>query len=1125
MTRRGERRTRRAVAEEKEEERDEEASVSSEDSEEQDDYQPAPRTVVNIRIRNKKTEEDGIYIVLLDTGTSKIMGTEEAIQRAGLTMKDDVRERKYDTAAGTFTTTKKARLRSHHILELSSRRVLQPVTVRVVEGKLGQYDFIFGRSYLTKYGINLCFEDSTIRWDGMISPMRTGLTFAAEQEPLMWNEDETRTEDDRRYPLHVHNTAEQFAIKYLTDVCQQQQDEEAFVQRILDSDYHEQDLDTLSQEQVHLTVDQRKQLAELLKKHSDLFRGNLGTWPDEKIDFELRPDSKPFHCQRPIRIPRIHIETLTKEVNRLCEIGVLEKVYEGEAGPWCAASWIIPKKGGQVRFITDFREVNKCIRRKPWPMPHIMDLIQDIGSYDYVTAIDLSMAFYHFELSPKASEMTTFMLPFGLFKYRRLAMGLSISPDVLQGHMARLFADQSHIKVYMDDLLVFTKGGYSNHLEAVDKALSRLETKNLAVNAQKTFWCVDKVDYLGFRLTKQGVLPQPKKVDAITGMRAPTNKTQVRRFIGMVNYYRYMWKRRSELLTPLTEVSGKNSKFEWKERQQQAFEKVKAAISKEVMLSFPDYSQPFQLYVDASEYQLGAVLKQENKTLAFFSRKLNKSQRNYTVGEKEMLSVVEALKEFRSMILGYEIHVYTDHRNWTHDKTYRNQRVLRWRMTIEDYVPIFHYVKGPDNVVADALSRLPIDPVAPEESFNVIAECFDASPTTWRRFQQPITIAEIGRKQKKDKHVQQLQRQSPDRLGEWFEDIGKKSGPDRVITAAGEDNKARILVPQSMRKRLINWYHETLIHPGVNRLYNTLRQHYTWPKMLEDIRASVKKCGPCQRAKRGGKGYGHIPVKDVETAPWKDVAVDLSGPWKADIDGKETVFWTFTIIDPFTGWVEILPITTKKSESITDLFVQQWLRRYPRPSRVIFDAGSEFDCEAFQTCLLNWYIKPEPITVKNPRANAIVERMHQVLGDMLRVQLLSEHKHDDPVADMCSAAAYAIRATVHGVTRYSPSQLVYAKDMILRTKVEADVEHVRRRREQAILANNTRENKRRIAYKYQVGDRVLVLSGKMSLDPKMKLHEGPFKVLSYDKASGTLHIQRRNYVEPINIRNVRPFFG
>lgn len=253
------------------------------------------------------------------------------------------------------------------------------------------------------------------------------------------------------------------------------------------------------------------------------------------------------------------------------------------------------------------------------------------------------------------------------------------------------------------------------------------------------------------------------------------------------------------------------------------------------------------------------------------------------------------------------------------------------------------------------------------------------------------------------------------------------------------------------------------------------------------------------------------------------MAVDLSGPWKATINNQEVSFLTLTVIDVFMGWLEIIPLATKKSEVVSDKFVQEWLRRCPRPSRVIFDLGGEFDCEAFHTTCLTWYLNPMPITVQNPRANAIVERMHRVMGDMIRVQIASKHELEDVVKEMTSAAAYAIRAMVHSTTMCTPAQLVFSRDMILRTKMEADVELVRQRRETAIRNNNARENKRRIAYKYKAGDRVLILS--RGLDPKLKLHQGPHEVLSYNQASGTLHIRRRNYVEPINIRNVRPYFG
>jgi len=268
---------------------------------------------------------------------------------------------------------------------------------------------------------------------------------------------------------------------------------------------------------------------------------------------------------------------------------------------------------------------------------------------------------------------------------------------------------------------------------------------------------------------------------------------------------------------------------------------------------------------------------------------------------------------------------------------------------------------------------------------------------------------------------------------------------------------------------------------------------------------------------------GKVPIKETETEPWRDIAIDLSGPWKAMVNGKERFFHTLTIIDVFTKWPEIIHIDTKTKQPIADLMEQEWFRRYPRPSRVIFDQGGEFDNHVFHGLCIKWFIRSVPITAKHPRANAIVERMPRVLNDMPRVQLVKCHEEDDPIKDLTSAVAFAMRATVHGVTKHTPSQLVFAKDMILRTTVEANVELARQRREAAISQNYARENRSRVAHNYTEGDWVLILS--RHLDPKLQLHPGPFKVLSYEQSSGTLYIQRKHYVEPINIRNVRPYYG
>ena len=1094
------------TVEESDEEADEEVKQDDEgednyegsesESEEEKELDDVNSEVIMV-IRNRKTQRDETFRMLLDSGTSGCLGTLAAAKRAGLHIHTAEKPLRHNTAAGVFTTTSKAKIKSHKLLELNSRRTLGPRTVTITSGKLGDYDFIFGRKYMRAHGINLLFSEAVIEWDGMRKPMRP---------KNHWSSPEAIKE----------------LVMQVNDPFGQ---EENYAVSIMDSKYEKQDLKQVAMNQIHLSMKQREALSDVLNKFPSLFEGKLGHWPDSKVTVELKENAVPFHCKRAYPIPHIHVPTLKKEVDRLVKADVIELVDGMHAGPWCAPSFIVPKKDGRVRFITDYRKLNKWIKRKPWPMPHINDMLNDIGQFSYVTALDLSMGFYHFELSEELKQLTTFMLPWGLYRYKRLPMGLCVSPDLFQEHMVKLFADMPFIKVFIDDLLIFSNGTYEDHLDKVKQVLERLQSKNLAVNALKSFWAVKEVDYLGFKLTTQGVLPQPRKVKAIKQLATPKNKKELRRFIGMVNYYRHMWKRRSHLLAPLARMSGKNIPFKWTQECNTAFEEIKKKVNKEVMLSFPDYTKRFELYTDASDKQLGAVLMQGEKVLAFFSKKLNNAQQKYGVGEKEMLSVVEALKDFYTMIHGYPIDVFIDHKNWTHDRIIRNARVMHWRLTLEDEDITWHYIQGEKNVVADTLSRHPMSDwvnVEKENDVFLLEEAFEH--TTWREMPQPLTMAEIGIKQKKDPYVKKVQEQAPDRLGEVFEDIGRKSGPDRVLTEIDpKDGKARVLVPVELRNRLVDWYHGMLVHPGANRLHNTLRQHFTWPGMQQQIRTFTRHCSACQKGKRGLQGKGHVPMKDVETEPWKDIALDLAGPWKANVNGEEISFHTFTIIDVFTGWPEILPITTKKMEVIRDLLVRNWFRRYPRPSRMIFDAGGEFDNQVLWTEARRWFVNPQPITVKNPRANAIVERMHQVLGDMLRCQLASKHPKEDVVEELTSAAAFGMRATVHGVTKFTPAQLVFNKDLLLRTNMEANVELVRQRRANAIAVNTERENRRRIAYDYKEGDKVLILSG--GLDPKLKLHSGPYKVLSVNKSTGTLHIRRNNYVEPINIRNVRPYFG
>ena len=185
------------------------------------------------------------------------------------------------------------------------------------------------------------------------------------------------------------------------------------------------------------------------------------------------------------------------------------------------------------------------------------------------------------------------------------------------------------------------------------------------MQAQKSKFCADQVDYLGYVITREGLTPQLKKNQAILSLGIPKNIRGVRRVLGIVQYYRDLWPKRSEILAPLTEhtstkgAAKKNytKKIVWTDVHQIAFDKMKQLVARDVLLAYPQFDKPFQVYTDASDLQLGGVIMQEGRPLAYYSRKLNSAQKNYTTGEKEFLSVVETLKEFRNILFGFKIEV------------------------------------------------------------------------------------------------------------------------------------------------------------------------------------------------------------------------------------------------------------------------------------------------------------------------------------------------------------------------------------------------------------------------------------------------------------------------------------
>jgi hypothetical protein len=523
--------------------------------------------------------------------------------------------------------------------------------------------------------------------------------------------------------------------------------------------------------------------------------------------------------------------------------------------------------------------------------------------------------------------------------------------------------------------------------------------------------------------------------------------------------------------------------------------------------------------------QLGAVISQNGKPIAFYSRKLQPAQTRYTTTERELLSIVETLKEFRNILLGQQIVVHTDHKNLTF-KNFNTERVMRWRLILEEYGPEIRYVNGPKNIVADALSRLDLFHVAhtlctmeiieipriyPLESYG-----FNADALPEDAF--PLPYAHIEHEQAKDPALLKRAASHANYHLHSFRG-GGRSKIDLLCY------KNRIYIPKTLQKRVSKWYHDVLCHPGINRTEETISQHFYWPNMRDDITKDVRTCAICQTQKKQTKKYGHLPEKEAEFEPWERLCVDLIGPYHirgkhCDIPPLKCV----TMIDPANGWFEIAEYDDKKSITVANIIEKQWLTRYPRPSIVTLDRGSEFIGQDFrEMCETDYGIKRKIISTRNPQANAVVERVHQTLANLIRSLEVQDDPYldeDDPWGGILAAAAFALRSTFHTTLRATPGQLVFGRDMILNVQHQADWTAIKRRKQELIRKNNIIENSKRIPYLYRVGDRVLLENHRANKYETPYL--GPYEVAQVN-TNGTVRLRMGAVTDTVNIRRIHPF--
>ena len=368
----------------------------------------------------------------------------------------------------------------------------------------------------------------------------------------------------------------------------------------------------------------------------------------------------------PRRIPYTLRNELEEELDKLLESGCIEP----SKSPYSSALVLVRKKGGGLRVCVDYRALNKDTI-PGFPIPRIDELVDMVGrcKATVFTALDLMRGYHQVKMSDDDKEKTAFICPDGLYQYRRMPFGLRNAPATFQRLMASLFVgkDWPFVFIYLDDILI-ASSSMEEHVVHVARVLDKLMEAGLRLKPSKCAFAHREIDYLGFTLTTTGIKPNNAKVEAVKNFPRPTCAKEIKRFIGLVNFYRRHIKDLGIIVQPLTELTkkdrttGNTVAFVWTDKCETAFQEIKEKLTTAPILQFPDLTKEFFLWTDASQVGFGAVLEQENSDgvrlpVAFASKPTNQAQAKYSVTELEVAALIFALEHFEVYLLGNSVTV------------------------------------------------------------------------------------------------------------------------------------------------------------------------------------------------------------------------------------------------------------------------------------------------------------------------------------------------------------------------------------------------------------------------------------------------------------------------------------
>lgn len=457
---------------------------------------------------------------------------------------------------------------------------------------------------------------------------------------------------------------------------------------------------------------EKVQLRKLLIKNDSLFsKGDGDIGQTSKVKHRIETGSALPIKQQPRRLPIHQREVAEKEISDMLSQGVIKP----GCGPWASPIVLVRKKDGRVRFCVDYRRLNAVTQKDAYPIPRIDDTIDSLAGSIYFTTLDLSSGYWQVPMDEEHKEKTAFSTHVGLYQFEVMPFGLCNAPSTFERLMESVLRGlQWQIcLVYLDDVIVFSHT-FEEHVERLQLIFDRIKEAGLKLKPGKCHMLQQRVNYLGHVVSDEGVHTDPEKIRKVKEWPVPMSVHEVRSFLGLASYYRRFVPDFAALASPLHKLTEKGREFHWSSECQRAFDQLRQRLIMSPILAYPTATHKFILDTDASDFGIGAVLSQSDdkgveRVIAYASRSLTKSEKNYCVTRKELLSLVHHVKHFRPYLYGQQFKIRTDHGALKWLLTFKNPegQTARWLQVLAEYDFVIEHRPGRRHGNADALSRMP----------------------------------------------------------------------------------------------------------------------------------------------------------------------------------------------------------------------------------------------------------------------------------------------------------------------------------------------------------------------------------------------------------------------------------